>query len=71
MSDDDTFEVEGVTVLKNTGSALLCEAEFFEDDDGKVWVPLSQIHEDSEVYDEGDEGRLVVSGWLARERGWA
>lgn len=32
----------------------------------EVWVPRSQIHDDSEVFDEDNrEGNLVVSSWFA------
>lgn len=43
--------------------------------DGKkrktVMIPRSQIHEDSEVYDEHkhNEGKLVIPEWLAKDRG--
>lgn len=30
-----------------------------------AWVPQSQVHEDSEVYDAGHTGKLVVTGWFA------
>ena len=33
------------------------------------WVPKSQIHDDSEVYKRGDRGKLVMSKWIATERG--
>lgn len=39
----------------------------------EIWVPRSQIHDDSEVYTEtGDnsEGRLVVTAWLASQERW-
>lgn len=29
-----------------------------------VWVPKSQIHDDSEVSGSGDSGRLVISQWI-------
>jgi len=39
-------------------------------DDEEVWVPRSQIHDDSEVYDaDNREGRLVVSKWFAEKEG--
>jgi len=37
----------------------------------EVWIPQSQVHEDSEVYALGDEGDIIVSEWFARERGWS
>ena len=37
-----------------------------------VWVPHSQVHDDSEVYDkENTEGELVVSAWFAEKEGLA
>ena len=36
-----------------------------------VLIPRSQIHDDSEVYDEDkhNEGKLVIPEWLAEDRG--
>ena len=34
-----------------------------------VWIPKSQIDDDSEVYREGDTGSLVISEWIAEEKG--
>ncbi len=59
-----------VTVRAKTDRALLCELP----DGEEVWFPLSQIHDDSEIYDSaqiGDTGELVVSEWLARQKGYA
>lgn len=39
----------------------------------QTWIPRSQIHPDSEVYGtdrRNREGCLVVTRWLAKERGW-
>lgn len=37
--------------------------------DGKqLWVPQSQVHDDSEVYRKGDSGKLVVTEWWAQQR---
>ena len=55
-------------VIKDSGKALLVEAEEL---DTEEWIPKSQIHDDSEIYEDGQEpGELIVSIWLARERGW-
>lgn len=55
---------EGVAALRQTEKALLVEL------DGKeIWVPQSQIDDDSEVFEAGGEGVLVVSEWWATERG--
>lgn len=50
-------------VIKSTEKALLCLIEGKE-----VWIPKSQIHDDSEVYDDDHEGKLVVSEWIAKEK---
>ncbi len=62
---ESTFTKYGVKCKKETDKALLCTV-----DDEDVWVPKSQVHADSEVYQEGDEGDLVVSEWIARQKGW-
>jgi hypothetical protein len=72
---DDSFHKGYVRCIKQTDKAILCQVgDFSPDDPGheeEFWVPQSQIHEDSEVWKEGDEGELVVSGWYARKEGWA
>ena len=40
------------------------------DTEAAVSVPKSQIHDDSEVWKPDQSGELVVTTWLARERGW-
>ena len=55
---------DGVFALKETDAALLVEVE------GKqVWIPKSQVDDESEVYGEGHEGELVVSDWIAMQKG--
>ena len=34
------------------------------------WVPQANIHDDSEVYKKGQEGKLIVKMWYAIEKGW-
>ena len=52
--------------VRETDGALLVQAEGIE-----VWVPKSQIHDDSEVFDGEDnsEGLLVIPEWLAEAKG--
>jgi hypothetical protein len=57
-------EFEGVRALKQTENALLCLI-----DGEKIWIPQSQISDDSEVWKEGDEGTLVITEWLAIQKG--
>ena len=51
----DDVEVIGASVL-----AILCNIN------GKrVWIPQSQIHDDSEVWKQGDRGKLMITRWIA------
>ena len=60
----NTVQIPDVVVIKDTGRALLCEIE-----GEQIWIPQSQIDEDSEVYQEGDEGTLVITEWIAEQKG--
>lgn len=71
------YDIEGVKCIAESAKSLLmqCECEEFEDDDShedsdKCWVPKKQITDDSEVYKKGHEGTLIVTEWIAGERGW-
>jgi hypothetical protein len=61
FKDKATFN--DVEVVQETEAALLCRI------DGRdVWIPKSQIDDDSEVYEKGTEGELVVSQWIAEQK---
>lgn len=36
--------------------------------DCKLWVPKSQLHDDSEVFGKGMKGRVVVKFWWAEKQ---
>lgn len=36
----------------------------------EVWVPQAAVHDDSEIWRQGQTGKLVVCSWFARARGW-
>lgn len=55
----------GAHAIKQTELALLVRF----DDKRELWVPQSQIHDDSEVYAVGDTGKLVVARWWAEREG--
>jgi len=61
---NDSIEFAEVEVLKETEKALLCKIGG-ED----WWIPKSQLREENEVSGEGDVGKLVISEWLATEKG--
>ena len=56
--------LSGVEALRSTTAAVLCLIE-----DEEVWIPQSQIDDESEVWEEGDQGTLVISQWLADKKG--
>jgi hypothetical protein len=71
--DEEGFTIENVRAIRGTDRALLVQADFFEtqgNDEGQRWIPKSQIHDDSEVYEVDHEGKLVVKKWLAEKEGW-
>jgi hypothetical protein len=66
MNTNERYEdatIEGVTCVSETEKALLCEIE-----GENYWIPKSQIRDDSEVFEQGTEGKLVIPRWLAEEK---
>jgi len=52
--------------IKDTPMAILVQ-----DDQGhQAWVPQSQVHNDSEVFCDGDAGDLIVNSWFAEKIEW-
>jgi hypothetical protein len=66
--EDKGFTIKRTKALRETERALLVQSDFF--DDGQRWIPKSQIHDDSEVFEVDHEGKLVVNAWLAEKEGW-
>jgi hypothetical protein len=65
----DGTRVGNATVVRVSPKALLV---LLERDNSKRWIPVSQIHDDSEVHDRskvGDVGDLVVTQWLGEKLG--
>ena len=56
--------IPDVRVIKSTEKAILCLIEGEE-----YWIPQSQIDDDSEVWQAGDQGELVISTWIALQKG--
>lgn len=50
--------------LRATASALLVRI-----DDKEHWIPQSQIDDDSEIWEAGQEGEIVLSQWIAEQKG--
>jgi hypothetical protein len=62
-----TYSIENAEAIKETAMALLVSADEFQT---PQWIPKSQIEDDSEVYELGGAGTLIVTEWLAKEKGW-
>ena len=78
MNGNDLFdrtakpvEIDGVRCFRcsPSGKAILCSnPQDPHDRKSDRWIPVSQIHPDSEVTEPGDEGTLVVPAWLAADK---
>lgn len=66
-ASSDGYDVGTVTCTQETSKALLVEGECLPK--GKMWLPKSVVHDDSEVYEIGHEGKLVVKEWFAEKEG--
>lgn len=70
------YYIDVEEVIRESDKSILVRVETSEADviqaqgSREVWIPKSQIQEDSEVTEVGDSGTLIVSQWLAEERGW-
>ncbi len=58
--------IEDARCLRVTEKALLVEWEGEEH-----WIPVSVIHDDSEVFDDDEhsEGTLIIAAWFAEKEG--
>jgi hypothetical protein len=66
LRDEPYSYAHTVSCVRETDRALLIHP----DEGGDFWVPKSVVHDDSEVYEEGHEGVLVVQQWFAEKEGW-
>lgn len=65
-----TITIENVKCLRATGRAILVRRKHEDGSHGGTrWVPQAVVHDDSEVYQEGDEGKLVIFEWWATQEG--
>jgi len=66
------FRIENCEIIhvnKKDGvvTAVLVESTLFDEPE---WIPYSVIHDNSEVYEEGDEGDMIIKEWFAKKKGW-
>ena len=60
--DEVSLDVE--EVIAETDKAILVRF-----DDRELWVPKSQVSDNSDVYEKGDSGNLIISPWFAEKEG--
>lgn len=61
----DEVQLEDVEVLNESAHALLIKL------DGQTyWVPKNHVSDNSEVYKVGHSGTMIVSAWIAEQKGW-
>jgi hypothetical protein len=63
------FTIPNVRCTGQTDKAICVDA--YEVEQGPIWIPKSQVHDDSEVWKPDQDGDLVVSDWYAEKKGWA
>ena len=68
MNEQEPFEFDVTKVIRETEKALLVETDDL--DEPEVWIPKSQIHDNSEVWRKEQEGRMAISPWFARQKGY-
>lgn len=63
--DYETVAFDDVWIEHETDKAVLC----FGIKEHGVWIPKSQVHDNSEIWKKGDEGTLVITRWWAEKDG--
>lgn len=59
------YEFENVEVVQETTEAILVQFPSRKE----TWIPKSQVTDDSEVWEDGQYGTLVVTDWFAEKEG--
>ena len=65
--DEDTEDAVAIADCKAVGETAAALRVLVRGE--SKWVPKSQITDDSEVYETGHEGKLVITGWFANKEG--
>lgn len=60
----NTVSFDDIEVISDSEKAILVNVDGMD-----CWIPKSQIDDDSEVYEKGTFGKLVISEWIAKEKG--
>jgi hypothetical protein len=72
--DDEAFEPVVLDKRAECIGQTPLAIEVIRDDGTRLWVPVSVLHDESEVYrcvaGDGDTGKLIVKRWWAVRRGF-
>lgn len=60
---DEPYAMGESKAVRETDKAVLCVLA----DETQRWIPKSVVHDDSEVWKKGDDGKLVVKRWWAEK----
>lgn len=66
MKQGDPTKSVSVSVVRETEKAILIRTIGGKE----LWIPKSQIASDSEVHGTGEEGTLIVSEWIYKQKDW-
>lgn len=69
MKHNQNVEIEECYAVRRTQMALLVHIGDGPLEGQNIWIPLSQITDDSEVYNDGHEGTLTITEWFAVQKG--
>lgn len=61
---DEPFVMGNGKCIRATDKAVLVRIG-----DNETWIPQSVVHDDSEVWTAGSEGKVVVKKWWAEKNG--
>ena len=65
---EDAVYFEDARCKAETPKAILVKIDT-RDGKKEVWVPKSQVHDDSEIAGRDDEGTLAITEWFAEKEG--
>jgi hypothetical protein len=67
---NEPFEYEKKVICVHASELALKVTPIHPHKPTPFWVPKEAVHDDSEVYAKGHEGKLVTKTWFAVNQGW-
>lgn len=71
----NVFDLHEVVVERGTPRSLLITSPNLPQNPEmgnrrEAWVPRSNVDDDSEVYEPGHKGTMLIAGWFAESKKW-